>query len=562
MAGPSRTPTCRPGEAPHWLRVLTQPRSRRRSSAPSPATRMAFGPAPSPPTGDASPRPAMTKPQALGRRHGSWRPPSRPHEAGQRLRLLPRRAAQSSRAATTRPSGSGTRDTGAASGPSRVTRMRSLPAPSPPTAGRIVSAAMTRPSSSGTRTRRPCCADPGGPHRHGHAPAPSPPTGGPSSRPARTRPSSSGTPDGRLCATLAGHTDAGHRLRLLPRRATASSRRAGQDPQALGRRGRESSVTTLDGPPPAGHRLRLLAGRAALVSASDDKTLKLWDARTGGCVSPWRATRQGLRLRLLPRRAAHRLGQRGRDPQALGRPHGRGAPPWTATRAASSGCAFSPDGRPIVSASDGTLRLWDAATGVCERDPRGPHRPGRRLRLLPGRGARSSRRAGTGLSGSGTPARGKTLVPSAGHRTGSSPAPSRRTGRLSSRGAGRDPQALGRAHRGGASHPGRAHDEVTACAFSPDGRQDRLGQRGRDPQALGRRTGEEHARLTLAGHRLGSDACAFSPDGRTIVSASRDKTLKLWDADAGAASRPSRRTMTRSPPAPSPPTGGPSSREQ
>jgi len=45
-------------------------------------------------------------------------------------------------------------------------------------------------------------------------------------------------------------------------------------------------------------------------------------------------------------------------------------------------------------------------------------------------------------------------------------------------------------------------------------------------------TGEE--RSTLRGHTDGVNGCAVSPDGNTIVSASHDQTLKLWDAHTGA----------------------------
>ena len=44
-------------------------------------------------------------------------------------------------------------------------------------------------------------------------------------------------------------------------------------------------------------------------------------------------------------------------------------------------------------------------------------------------------------------------------------------------------------------------------------------------------TGE--ARLTLKGHIAWVTGCAVSPDGAFIVSASWDKTLKVWDARTG-----------------------------
>src|SRR5499426_1220151 len=60
-----------------------------------------------------------------------------------------------------------------------------------------------------------------------------------------------------------------------------------------------------------------------IVSASNDNTLKLWDAQTGQMLRPLEGHSAYVR-----------------------------------------GCAFSPDGRLIVSASnDNTLKLWDAQTG-------------------------------------------------------------------------------------------------------------------------------------------------------------------------------------------------------
>ncbi len=176
-----------------------------------------------------------------------------------------------------------------------------------------------------------------------------------------------------------------------------------------------------------------------LVSGGDDNTLKLWDAETGRCEAtleghgdkvfacdfspdgrrivsgkpgqdpqalghrdgplarrPSRGTAsQGQRLRLLPRRAQDRLGQRRQDPQAPRRQE-TGALRGDHRQHGSEiyACAVSPDGRRIVSAGgypDKVLKVWDAGTGTCEATLEGHDDPGSALAPSPPTGAGSSR---------------------------------------------------------------------------------------------------------------------------------------------------------------------------
>jgi len=74
--------------------------------------------------------------------------------------------------------------------------------------------------------------------------------------------------------------------------------------------------------------------------------------------------------------------------------------------------------------------------------------------------------------------------------------------------------------------------EVQGCAFSPDGNQILSASYDSTLKLWDVETGAEIR--TFAGHTDLVSGCAFSPDGKRIASASNDKTLKLWDVDTGA----------------------------
>ena len=70
-----------------------------------------------------------------------------------------------------------------------------------------------------------------------------------------------------------------------------------------------------------------------------------------------------------------------------------------------------------------------------------------------------------------------------------------------------------------------------ACDFSPDGSLMVSASRDRTLKVWETHSGAEV--VTLSGHTNSVVDCKFSPDGRRIASASWDRTLKLWDVETG-----------------------------
>jgi WD40 repeat protein/uncharacterized protein YjbI with pentapeptide repeats len=72
---------------------------------------------------------------------------------------------------------------------------------------------------------------------------------------------------------------------------------------------------------------------------------------------------------------------------------------------------------------------------------------------------------------------------------------------------------------------------LTACAFSPDGAHLLTASRDNTARLWDADSGQEIRRFE--GHGDWLSACAFSPDGAHLLTASRDKTARLWDAASG-----------------------------
>ncbi|MCB5167423.1 trypsin-like peptidase domain-containing protein [Streptomyces bambusae] len=151
---------------------------------------------------------------------------------------------------------------------------------------------------------------------------------------------------------------------------------------------------------------------------------------------------------------------------------------------------FSPDGRTVASAgSDGTVRLWDAATGKIRTTLAG--------------------HTDTVFSVAFSPD-GRTLA------TGSAD----RTARLWDVKSGKTRSTLS----------GHSY-KVNSVAFSPDGRTLATGSADRTARLWNVESGK--TRSTLSGHTDQVYSVAFSPDGRTLATGSWDNSARLWDVSSG-----------------------------
>ncbi|MEG3910282.1 serine/threonine-protein kinase [Microcoleus sp. w1-18aA5] len=158
--------------------------------------------------------------------------------------------------------------------------------------------------------------------------------------------------------------------------------------------------------------------------------------------------------------------------------------------------ALSPDGQTLVSASFGTIRIWNLRTG--------------RLLVPPLYSVHSKKSV-------------KTLAVSP-------------DGSILASGGGDNNVILwdlktGRRMRTIAAHKAA----VNAIAFSRDGQTLASGSDDKTVRLWNVKTG---SRLrTLSGHAGGVNAIALSRDGKTLASGSQDKTVRLWNLDTGEVRR-------------------------
>ena len=230
-----------------------------------------------------------------------------------------------------------------------------------------------------------------------------------------------------------------------------------------------------------------------IVSASNDETVRIWDAQTGrqlgqpleghtsvvesASFSPDRkrivsASRDNT-IRIWDAQTGRQIGQ-----------------PLEGHMNYVHSASFSPDGKRIVSASDdGTVRIWDAQTG---------------------------RQIGQPLEGHTSYVYSASFSPDGKHIVSAS---RDNTIRIWDAQTGRQ---IGQPLEG---HTGW----VYSASFSPDGKRIVSASWDWTVRIWDSQTGQQIGQ-PMEGHTNWVNSASFSPDGKRIVSASWDNTIRIWDA--------------------------------
>jgi small GTP-binding protein len=273
-------------------------------------------------------------------------------------------------------------------------------------------------------------------------------------------------------------------------------------------------------------------GKSAL-SGSADKTVRLWDVETGGCLRVLEGHSDSV-LGVAWGPDGHRAVSASADKtvRIWDLETGSGTRVLEGHSANVLCVAWSPDGRHALSgARDRTVRLWDVETGDCVRVLEGHS-----ARVLSVAWSPDSRRAVTG-SGDGTVRlwdveSGACSRVLEGHSDRVESVAWSPDGRCVLSGADDHTLRLWDVKTGGCLRVLEGHsDSVRSVAWSPDGRHAVSGADDDSLRLWYLETGTWFR--VLAGHSDSVLSVAWNRDGNRALSGAKDNTLRLWDLSRG-----------------------------
>ncbi len=275
------------------------------------------------------------------------------------------------------------------------------------------------------------------------------------------------------------------------------------------------------------------SGGTRIVSGSDDKTVRVWDAASGRLL----LSLQGhlgsvLACAFSPNGTRIVSGSSDQTVRVWDADSGRLLLSLQGHSGSVFACGYSPDGGRIVSGSDDhTVRVWDAESGnlllaleghsgsvfACGYSPDGTH-------IVSGSYDESVRvwSAESGV----------LLLPLIGHSAsvqacGHSPCGTRIVSASSDEIVRVWDAESGQVLLSLQGHSG----PVNACGYSPDGKRILFGSGDHLVRVWDAESGR--SLLSLYGHSLPVNACGYNSAGTRIVSGSDDKTVRVWDAESG-----------------------------
>ena len=299
------------------------------------------------------------------------------------------------------------------------------------------------------------------------------------------------------------------------------------------------------GPPLKGHQgtVRAVAfspdGRR-IVSGSHDTTLRIWDGLTGSPIGAAIRGHEGTVFSVAFSPDARHIVSGAMDKTvrlwdvATQRSLG---PPLVGHGGVVKAVTFSPDGRRILSASsDNTLRQWDALTGTPIGRPLMGHSDTVNSAAFSPDGRRIVSVSFDKSLRFWDAATGKPLgLPHYGHRDWVRSVAYSPSGAIIVSGSSDGTLLLWDGLTGRRiGEPLQGHTgTVESVAFLADGRSVASGSSDRSVRLWDTTTGQP-SDIMFKGHKAMTAAVAFSPDGRRIIMGLDDNSLQLWNAASGA----------------------------